>query len=249
MAYRKPIALKDKVPCKLCGQPYTPGGPMKAHNKKCLADHQKETENVRLWQKGWLQVPQSDMQYPDSFNMSYNLSDDFVQEGSSTPIHAESLGQLRPMNDEIKVEYHPASQCPTEQKAFNECGKREVKDPELFDFPSWFDYEVADLALHCHMTAGQTTTFLCLLEKAYQDSEVHMQTYDHVQAMWDTAANCSTRFQHTKITVSLTKNVERTYKSYHCLLLDWIGEVVCSEILTEHIQWDTQKHYHFTGQC
>ncbi|KAL0056569.1 hypothetical protein AAF712_016826, partial [Marasmius tenuissimus] len=177
MAYRKPIAPKDKVPCKLCGRPYTPGGPMKAHNKKCLADHQKEAENVRLRQKGRPQVPQSDMQYPDSFDTSYNPSDDFVQEGSSTPIHAESLGQSRPMNDEIKVEYHPASQRPTERKAFDEFGKREVKDPEPFDsipwrpFPSRFDYEVADLALRCHMTAGQTTTFLRLLEKAYQGSE------------------------------------------------------------------------------
>ncbi|KAL0057201.1 hypothetical protein AAF712_016169 [Marasmius tenuissimus] len=187
MAYRKPIAPKDKVLCKLCRRPYTPGGPMKAHNKKCLADHQ-EAKNVRLQQKGRPQVPQSDMQYPDSFDMSYNPSDDFVQEGSSTPIHAELLGQSRPMSDEIKVEYHPASQCPTERKAFDEFGKHEVKNLEL--------------------TTGQTTTFLCLLEKAYQGSEVQMQTYDHVQVMWNAAADRSTRFQHTEITVSLNKNVE-----------------------------------------
>ncbi|KAJ8096372.1 hypothetical protein PM082_011534 [Marasmius tenuissimus] len=252
---QKPVEPRAKVSCELCQQLYTPGGPMARHIQKCQADRQREAEKLRHWQKGQPQAPPLNVNYPDTSEMGYNLPDDFhVPDDPSAPIDVESLDQSRPPIDEFKVEYHPTSHCATERKPFDEYGKREVKDPEPFDsipwrpFPSQFDYQVADLALRCHMTAGQTTTFLHLLEEAYNGSEVHMHTYDQVQAMWDAAADRSTRFQRTEITVSLNKNVERTYEAYHRPLLDWIGEVVRSEILAEHIQWDAQKHYRFNGE-
>ncbi|KAL0058382.1 hypothetical protein AAF712_014944 [Marasmius tenuissimus] len=194
--------------------------------------------------------PLSDMNYPDALDMGYDPSDSFMPGPADQP--EPSSRRSGPMLDDIRVVFHPVSERPTEHKPFDEFGKREVKDPEPFDsipwrpFPSRFDYRVADLALRCHMNSDQTTTFLRLLEDAHKGSLVNMKTYEQVQSMWDAAADRSTRFERAEITVPFNKTL-RIYEAYRRPLLGWIREVIQSETLSEHIQWDAQRHYRFNG--
>ncbi|KAK1227009.1 hypothetical protein PQX77_009971 [Marasmius sp. AFHP31] len=250
MAYRVPTAPKAKQPCKVCSNLYAPGGPLIAHERSCEAKQQRRAEALRLQQRGRPQMPPVSIDYPDTFDMGYDPSDDFMLGPADQP--EPSSCPSGPMLDDIRVVYHPISERPTEHRPFNEYGKREVKDPEPFDsipwrpFPSCFDYRVADLVLRCHMNSHQTTTFLRLLDEAHSSALVNMKTYEQVQSMWDAAADRSTQFECAEINVPYSKTI-RTYEAYRRPLLGWIREIVQSETLSEHIQWDAQRHYRFNG--
>ncbi|KAK1215110.1 hypothetical protein PQX77_022306 [Marasmius sp. AFHP31] len=164
-----------------------------------------------------------------SLRISDDPSDDFMPGPADQP--ELSSWCSGPMLDNIRVVFHPISERLTEDKPFDEYGKREVKDLEPFDsipwrpFPSRFDYRVTNLELWCYMNSDQTMTFLCLLEEAHSGALVNMKTYEHVQSMWDAAADRSTQFEHAEINVPYNKTI-RTYKAYRRPLLGWIQKII-----------------------
>ncbi|KAL0572513.1 hypothetical protein V5O48_009455 [Marasmius crinis-equi] len=155
--------------------------------------------------------------------------------------------------DDIRVIFHPASHLPAEQVAFEDFSREADREPILYDNIPWrpflsrFDFEVADLALRCHMTRDLTNTFLNLLEQAHNGATVSNKTYDQVQAMWEANADRTTRFQTAPIEVPFQDGF-RTFDTYYRPLDDWLREIVEDEGLSRDMNWDARKHYKFNGQ-
>ncbi|KAL0562696.1 hypothetical protein V5O48_019385, partial [Marasmius crinis-equi] len=195
---------------------FTTGSPLTNHVKSCEERHRIDAENRRLRQQqqgssrgavGSLQgqgPTHSPMMYPDLieelplFYRDYDDDDEAIATDIPDTDPPDSTEQ-DPSSDDILVDFHPSSLREREHTAFEDFGVEVAEDPEPYDKVPWrpflsrFDYEVADLALRAYLDQEQVQTLFRLLEEARNGAELHMKSYAQLQAMWDAAADRTTR--------------------------------------------------------
>jgi hypothetical protein len=105
-----------------------------------------------------------------------------------------------PQPDDIKIEYHPNSNCPTEIYHFAEYGKtatppsqnpppeREPWKP----FRSRLDFEFAEFSLDAALNKEQTNTLIRLVRKALQQpDDFTLASHGELNNMWQEASIAS----------------------------------------------------------
>ncbi|KAK7049204.1 hypothetical protein VNI00_005805 [Paramarasmius palmivorus] len=257
-----PAAMKQ---CDICSGWFTPGGGFAAHRKACEKKKITENENmayrvqqelqsapVQQLPQGFTQPRSLQAEWPIGDAPEINSTEDshaFSFEPEILPPQVESGTML----DDIRTDFHTASGRPTEQTAFEEFGIAQDDGSMPYDdstpwypFPSLFDFEVADLALRCSMNRQQTEKLLKLLERSSQGEQPQMKNYDQMQKLWEAAADRSTRFQHSTISVPY-KEENRVFDVYYRPLWDWILEMVKHPQLAPQMEWDARRHYRFDG--
>ncbi|KAL0059303.1 hypothetical protein AAF712_013951 [Marasmius tenuissimus] len=270
MAYRR---KPDKIKCPQCGDMVSPSGPYTLHTIACDRKHKKASQethdNLDYRVKRGLgrgKVPtrkgqrasNSPIVPPEALEeagpSSYDYVDSVYGPDIDTDFEAPLALALCPVSDDFVIDFHPDSGRPQERKSFNEFGVNPEEDLTLpcnpapwRPFPSRFDYEVADLALRCHMNKEKADEFLRLLEQARKGAEVSVKTHAQLQKLWDAAADHLTRFQTAQILVPYC-NENRTYDAYFRPLMDWIREIVQDEQLSPLMQWDARQHRRFNGK-
>ncbi|KAL0057494.1 hypothetical protein AAF712_015864 [Marasmius tenuissimus] len=240
---------------------------MTNHRRTCEANQQALKQqahgnlNYRLNRRDPMAGPQGQdrihlsMEYPDTVPEAGPIDYDNDDEGptfDTDPPETPNHPTLGTNLDDIMIEFHPASERPTEQKALEEL--KVAEDLTLpYDSIPWrpflsrFDYEVADFALRCDMNREKTQKLFRLLEEARNGAKVNMATCDQLQSLWDAAADRTTRFQTTQNSVPLREEI-RTFDAYYRPIMNWLREVVQNEHLAPHMQWDARKQYRFDGQ-
>ncbi|KAG7088002.1 hypothetical protein E1B28_012041 [Marasmius oreades] len=251
----------NKEPCPYCNELVTSGGAMTTHKRSCLEQQRQANELLAYRVRYELQSstgptpPRAQQAQLPTFRSPDIIEDPGYYTPSYPPYPPSPFSEppddapvAEPPNqqtdlDDIMTQFHPASRRPKEQKRFEQYGITIDVDPTPLlsipwrPFPTRFDFEVTDLALQCSMNAAQTKTFLQLLQQARDGSEVHMKNYDQVQAMWNAAADRTTRFQNDVIEVPFKGNI-RTYNVLHRPLWNWIVEVVSDPQLVPLMEWD-----------
>ncbi|KAE9407876.1 hypothetical protein BT96DRAFT_1033699 [Gymnopus androsaceus JB14] len=153
-------------------------------------------------------------------------------------IDEQSFREIQP--DDIKIEYHPHSSRKPSIIPFEDYGKREeirpICPPETsrpwHPWRSRTDFNVAALALDCHMNESQTNKLVELLRHvAFGLDNFSLKGYDEIQKTWDWAAERSTKFQREDIPVTYrgeTESVELHYRP----VWEWLHELLSNRDIT-----------------
>lgn len=115
-----------------------------------------------------------------------------------------TVEELEPEDDDIRTEYHPSSNRPTETVHFEDYGHTAHVLETQFDdsstsipwypFPTRIDFEAADLVHDVAMNKAQTELFLSLLRRCASGETVHLQNHRDIVDTWE-----KSRIHHTPV--------------------------------------------------
>ncbi|KAG6806401.1 hypothetical protein H0H92_011465, partial [Tricholoma furcatifolium] len=153
----------------------------------------------------------------------------------------------------IKIEFHPQAQRATKIGTFETLYPPKPKPTPDFHpwepFRSRLDFEVAELALEAALNKSQLDRLIKLFHCAMsnvEDNPFTLKNADGVKKMWQSASVLRTQFEAKEYSVLYNKE-EYAFTIHMRDPWDWALENIKSATLAQHIEWDAQRHYRWTG--
>ncbi|KAG6821999.1 hypothetical protein H0H92_015745, partial [Tricholoma furcatifolium] len=153
----------------------------------------------------------------------------------------------------IKIEFHPQAQRATKIGTFETLYPPKPKPTPDFHpwepFRSRLDFEVAELALEAALNKSQLDRLIKLFHCAMsnvEDNPFTLKNADGVKKMWQSASVLRTQFEAKEYSVLYNKE-EYAFTIHMRDPWDWALENIKSATLAQHIEWDAQRHYKWTG--
>ncbi|KAF9059913.1 hypothetical protein BDP27DRAFT_1495856, partial [Rhodocollybia butyracea] len=158
--------------------------------------------------------------------------------------------------DDIKIEYHPNSGRVPSIQRFDEFGKQDHIQSQIplssTPWQPWrsrMDFEVASLALECHMNEKQTNKLVNLLNHAARGLDAFtLKDHKEIQNIWDLSAERLTKFQRADIVVPYRNSEPEPYELHYRPIWDWLQELLLDQKIVSQMQWDAQRLFKFDAK-
>ncbi|KAJ3879833.1 hypothetical protein F5051DRAFT_438442 [Lentinula edodes] len=158
--------------------------------------------------------------------------------------------------DDIKIEYHPNSGRKPLIVHFDDFGRSEDVNkgsipPNRTPWHPWrsrMDFEVASLALDCHMNKQKTDKLINLIYCAARGLDAFtLKDHQEIQNTWDLAAERLTKFRKTEVVVCYCDLEPESYELYYRPVWDWLQELLLNRDIVSKMEWDARRLFKFDG--
>ncbi|KAJ4463570.1 hypothetical protein C8J55DRAFT_443710, partial [Lentinula edodes] len=158
--------------------------------------------------------------------------------------------------DDIKIEYHPNSGRKPVIVHFDDFGRSEDVNkgsipPNRTPWHPWrsrMDFEVASLALDCHMNKQKTDKLINLIYRAARGLDAFtLKDHQEIQNTWDLAAERLTKFRKTEVVVRYRDLEPESYELYYRPVWDWLQELLLNRDIVSKMEWDARRLFKFDG--
>ncbi|KAJ3925046.1 MAG: hypothetical protein NXY57DRAFT_866726, partial [Lentinula lateritia] len=113
---------------------------------------------------------------------------------------------------------------------------------------SRMDFEVALLALDCHMNKRKTDKLINLIYRAAHGLDAFtLKDHQEIQNTWDLAAERLTKFRKTEVVVRYCDLEPESYELYYRPVWDWLQELLLNCDIVSKMEWDARRLFKFDG--
>ncbi|XP_006457179.1 hypothetical protein AGABI2DRAFT_79037 [Agaricus bisporus var. bisporus H97] len=169
------------------------------------------------------------------------------------PLPARSAPSTpEPKKNNVKLEYHPYSERPTQIFAFEDFQQKEpisISHHHKSDLPPWHpfntcsDFKFSQLALESNLSRAQVEKLLSIFQWCHTGQDaLTLSGHSDMRKHWSESA---TKYKHI-ITVKHGAYSEKV--SFWCLdIWDWALDLIRNKVLTSKFEWDAQRLYKYDG--
>ncbi|KAI0691219.1 hypothetical protein BC835DRAFT_1307562 [Cytidiella melzeri] len=156
--------------------------------------------------------------------------------------------------DNIKIEFHKSSHCPTCIYSFANFKRNErtvcstLLKAELWKpFKTRLDFEVVELINQMKLNASHTDRLLKVIKRIMQNpSDFTLKSAANLNQHWQSAKMYYLPFTTEEITIPYNSQ-PKTFEFHSRSLWEWILSQVQDPLLVPHFKWDTQCLSKFNG--
>ncbi|KAF8832795.1 hypothetical protein HHX47_DHR1001873 [Lentinula edodes] len=240
MSHHRAAPNTNKRECNICHGLFAPQT-FARHQTACKRKIEQE-KSARLYRMR--EAPS------ETSGEALELKEIFLEELESEELESEI--QL----DDIKIEYHPNSGRKPVIVHFDDFGRSEDVNkgsipPNRTPWHPWrsrMDFEVASLALDCHMNKQKTDKLINLIYRAARGLDAFtLKDHQEIQNTWDLAAERLTKFRKTEVVVRYRDLEPESYELYYRPVWDWLQELLLNRDIVSKMEWDARRLFKFDG--
>ncbi|KAG1893062.1 uncharacterized protein F5891DRAFT_1131386 [Suillus fuscotomentosus] len=149
--------------------------------------------------------------------------------------------------DDIQVQYHPSSQCPTQVFQFEDYGRGlgaptvvpPVEPEPWYPFQTRINFEVVELVLEAALTHQQTDWLFDLIRRT-KSEQFTLRNRKDVRDTWDAASFKLTPFVKEEVVVPFQGD-DKTFQLFHRSIWDWAVDLLQDPQVGPHFVFDAER--------